>query len=123
MLTRARQQAAGVVRCAIADWAQFMPTREREDLILVVNELVSNAVVHGPDGGSIRIAAVRHPHAVQVRVRDEGQLQFVEPREPDDRGGRGLNLLEAIADSWGSASDPTCVWFTLNWADQPHDAS
>ncbi|PGZ73038.1 ATP-binding protein, partial [Priestia megaterium] len=39
---------------------------------LLTGELVSNAVVHGPEGGSVRVRLTVHGFLVRVEVTDEG---------------------------------------------------
>jgi hypothetical protein len=33
---------------------------------------------------------------------------------PEDPGGRGLSLVDALADRWGSADGGTRVWFEVD---------
>lgn len=81
---------------------------------LVVSELVTNAVkasidhdqrphytdAHGLACIHLRLSADRH--AALVEVWDEN-LKLPEPNQPglDDESGRGLTLVEALAEQWG----------------------
>lgn len=72
-----------------------------EDLLTVVDELVSNAVVHAR-GASIRLAFQRLPDGVLVEVAD-GDRNPPVPRAAAelDGSGRGLAIVEALSARWG----------------------
>jgi len=71
---------------------------------LVVSELVTNAVRHARASQSITLELSRHDDVVRVMVSDES----TSPPEPGDltsqtaEGGRGVELVDALADRWGS---------------------
>ncbi|GAA3799706.1 ATP-binding protein [Streptomyces chiangmaiensis] len=73
----------------------------RDDVLLCVSELATNALVHGvPPGRHFRVF-LRYDRAVlRVEVHDSGPGV---PRVLDeaDEGGRGLLLVAALADKWG----------------------
>jgi anti-sigma regulatory factor (Ser/Thr protein kinase) len=91
-------------------------TDERAGILLGVSELVSNAVVHGR--GPIEVWVGLRSSTVRVEIRDQGgggvpALTRVAPRA-DQTGGRGLRMLDALADSWGSErakAGGILVWF------------
>ncbi|BCY07587.1 ATP-binding protein [Actinoplanes sp. L3-i22] len=64
---------------------------------VVVSELVTNAVRYG--GGCVALQVEAHGDEVVVSVADSSP---VEPRrrDPDDVGGRGIALIEALAAGW-----------------------
>jgi anti-sigma regulatory factor (Ser/Thr protein kinase) len=72
----------------------------RDDLVLAVNELVTNSVQYGGGGGTLRIWA--EPDAVVCDVRDRGYI--VDPLAGriappvDQHGGRGLWLVNHLCD-------------------------
>ena len=82
------------------------PARERDviDLLLVVSELVTNAVVHAGTPSVLRMLLPgRHTQgAVRVEVAD---LSTCPPRQRhadgEDTNGRGLELVSGLADRWG----------------------
>ena len=96
-----------------------VPTPVRDDVLLLVTELVTNAVRHGDVGPerSLSVKLERQRGWVRVEVADPGA--WVEPAPTvaglDGGGGWGLVLVERIADRWGIANreDSTCVWFEL----------
>ncbi|MEU5086307.1 ATP-binding protein [Streptomyces sp. NPDC021356] len=82
---------------------------------LLTSELVTNALVHTDDDAIL--TATVSPRGLRVEVRD-----FVargpRPRVPvaaEDTGGRGLVLVESLADDWGVCPHDVgkSVWFEL----------
>ena len=77
---------------------------------LVVDELVSNAVRHSDH--SVDVAVVVSDRGVHVEVSDDDD-RTPEPVDAAARAdellesGRGLTLLAAVADDWGTAPKPT----------------
>jgi anti-sigma regulatory factor (Ser/Thr protein kinase) len=84
---------------ALATWQ--VPEQRCEDIVLVVSELVTNAVVHGESARQLRLR--RTATRVIVEVFDNGR-RMPHPRvaEPDAESGRGLHLVAKIADRWGA---------------------
>jgi anti-sigma regulatory factor (Ser/Thr protein kinase) len=83
-----------------------------ETVMLLVSELVTNAIVHsrsGAPGGTVTVALCPVSGGVLVQVRDDGG-----PSEPclamlgtdGAEHGYGLLLVDALADSWGTISGP-----------------
>jgi anti-sigma regulatory factor (Ser/Thr protein kinase) len=77
------------------------------DVLLVVSELVSNAVVHTPTPppsptDQLDVGWDLHDHEVFVRVNDSSPGN-PSVRVADDQrsGGRGLAIVAAIASEWG----------------------
>ncbi|WP_175409898.1 ATP-binding protein [Streptomyces sp. TRM64462] len=104
----------------------FLAQADRADLTdsaeLVVSELVTNAVVHGRPPVCLTLTwvetAAPRPSALHIDVEDHGStpdtLGAVPP--PDAEHGRGLVLVDAIADRWGVVGDPVTgshVWAEL----------
>ena len=56
------------------------------------------------------------PGGVRVEVTEHGPGFAAAPArpEPDDTGSRGLYLVDALADRWGSADGGTRVWFEVD---------
>ncbi|HEX2051346.1 MAG TPA: ATP-binding protein [Actinomycetota bacterium] len=92
-----------------------LPANTLADAQLLTTELVTNSIVHAA-GERIELDVVVGAAHVHVAVCDEGGPS--EPRvrrqDVDDTSGRGLFLVDAIADEWGSHVDGrTAVWFRL----------
>ncbi|MFB9462137.1 ATP-binding protein [Streptomyces cinereospinus] len=76
-----------------------------ETLVLLVSELVTNAVVHTGCPAVLRLS-LPEPAADSATVRLEvadGSTRAPVPRWVDDEetGGRGLALVDGLADRWG----------------------
>lgn len=65
---------------------------------VLVSELVTNAVRHG--GGAVEFTVEAHDGRVLLCVAD-GSSVVPRRRDPDDTGGRGLAVIEALAARWG----------------------
>jgi len=79
----------------------------RMDLRLVVSELMTNAVEHGPPTGTIRVDLTLQPHHAYVRIHNAGDpIDIAELRRGRQDGGRGLELVTAIADRLGIDTGP-----------------
>jgi anti-sigma regulatory factor (Ser/Thr protein kinase) len=88
---------------------------------LITGELVANAVRHAGGTSTLTVSADRS--TVTLTVTDESPVPPA-PRPPDDTGGRGLMIVEAITTSWGYVEHPgdgKTVWARL--AAAPTDAS
>jgi anti-sigma regulatory factor (Ser/Thr protein kinase) len=85
-----------------------------EDLRLIVSELVTNAVKHGP-AGRVKIRLRREGGTVRGEVEDEGTGPFGLRRRtrPGPIGGLGLQLVEMLSDHWGVEAGSARVWFEL----------
>lgn len=94
------------------------PTDRLDELLLLVNEMVTNAVVHGspePDG-QIGLRLDRDARTVRVIATDGGHHFEPELGEPRwDRPHFGLFLIDEIADRWGVSIDgKKAIWFEID---------
>ncbi len=81
---------------------------------LLVSELVTNAVVHAST--EIRLVVSRRGERIRVEVTDhDDQPPQMRPMQSDAPGGRGLGIVDGLADAWGSdpRRDGKAVWFEL----------
>jgi serine/threonine-protein kinase RsbW len=89
--------------------ARNLPARVIEDSMLVVSELMSNAVRHarplrGRARAAVRLRWAASPRRVWIAVTDGGggrHRPHVESTEVTDLGGRGLAIVQAVANDWG----------------------
>jgi signal transduction histidine kinase len=116
---RGGPEAGIAARQAVIASNGALPASVRADVLLLVTELVTNAVRHAGVGPEqpIRVGLRRLPQRVRVEVTDPGSgFARVHPRSNgDDSGGWGLLLVDRIADRWGAwpTASGTCVWFEV----------
>ncbi|MFF9983920.1 ATP-binding protein [Streptomyces erythrochromogenes] len=81
-------------------------TCRRDDVLLCVSELATNALLHGvPPGRGYRLRMLRYDGTVRVEVHDSGGGRpRIGRRDPAAEGGRGLPLVAAVADRWGTVA-------------------
>jgi anti-sigma regulatory factor (Ser/Thr protein kinase) len=93
---------------------------------LCLSELVTNAIVHTGSRFEIRATI---DETLTVSVKDRGRSTpdpaLVTDPDPLRVHGRGLQLVDALADRWGSERDAvgTNVWFSLELDAEPQSAS
>ena len=97
----------------LAEWG--LVGEATEPTLLVVTELLSNAIDHGR--GPVRLAVELLDTAVHVEVHDGApEPPQLQPRDLLQARGRGLQLVEALSLRWGWIDDPPGK---LVWADVP----
>lgn len=102
------------LRDVLREWG--VPEPVVEPAILCVSELVTNAVIHTHGGYLVRV--VLDDHRVHVSVHDSGTsgaARVAAATDPLQVHGRGLQVVEALASSWGHevGDDGLSVWFEL----------
>ncbi|MCX4834368.1 ATP-binding protein [Streptomyces sp. NBC_01016] len=105
-------QARAFVTAAMSAWRL---SGRHDDVRLCVSELSTNAVRHAdPAALSFVVRVALDDARVRVEVRDQATgLPDLRQPEADAVDGRGLFLLEAIADDWGvthGGPDEKAVW-------------
>ena len=89
------------------------------DAVLVVSELLSNAIRHARPlpGSNVQVAWALDDDAVEVEVSDGGAATRPTHAQPtvSSLGGRGLDIVEYLARTWGVRSDDggLTVWAVL----------
>ncbi len=87
-----------------------------EVALVLVSELVTNAVVHGRSNPRLAVLA-RVGGGLFVGVGDDDSRHPVMQDEDQQAlGGRGLRLLDSLATRWGVRPEPPgkVVWFELD---------
>ncbi|GCD99152.1 ATP-binding protein [Embleya hyalina] len=96
--------ARRIVESALVRW--LVPGDSVETMLLVVSELVTNAVAHGkgPVGFSLSCGEKNATGSSVLRVEvTDASCERVRRRQAagHEEHGRGLALVEALADRWG----------------------
>ncbi|MFE3181311.1 SpoIIE family protein phosphatase [Streptomyces violascens] len=100
-----------MIRAAVRAWG----ARERSDEIeLAADELITNALMHTDGGAIVTIRVLSGPEPrLRVEVEDRSSA-LPRRREAGSSGvsGRGLMLVDRLADVWGveSRGSGKCVW-------------
>ncbi|WP_344603897.1 ATP-binding protein [Streptomyces glaucus] len=112
------QRLRRIARAALTYWG-------RPDLIdnaeLLLTELVTNALRHGHGrtiGLRMYLSGGRFRIEVQDASPDRPELRYA---CPTDESGRGLFLVDALAEAWGVSDDGTTTWCTLPLTEGPSD--
>lgn len=91
-----------------------------DDCVLLTSEIATNAVRHSASaGGTFTLSVSYSAEWVRVAVQDAGSPEPPfgwRPASPLETGGRGLQLLEALAHRWGfiRESGKNNVWFEMH---------
>ncbi|WP_329129738.1 ATP-binding protein [Streptomyces sp. NBC_01476] len=85
-------------------WTQRAPDTA-DDVLLAVSELITNAHVHAHSDA--HVVLVWDGKCLRVSVGDSS-AQLPAPRSPDPErtSGRGMALIEALADDWEAHTKP-----------------
>ena len=82
---------------------------------LLVTELVANVVTHV--GAPMTLRVQREPSTMRVEIDDPSpELPVVHHPDSADEHGRGVLLVDQLADAWGVEPRPDgkTVWFELD---------
>lgn len=111
------------IRTVLADWN--LAADIAEDVLLVVSELLTNAIVHALPPATLRLSRsqvdVDRYGAVRVEVTDMGPAApagLSTPAPDPDEHGRGLGIVTALAARCGVHvhADGTSRWAELQYS-------
>lgn len=102
----------------LAKWG--LPDEVCDDAVLLISELATNGVCHTPSTRLLCGIGLVGDRRLRIEVHDHdysgGGLSRCEPC-PDDESGRGLFIVQAVADTWGvdrsALTGGKAVWATL----------
>jgi anti-sigma regulatory factor (Ser/Thr protein kinase) len=103
--------APGQARALLRRHADGLDRDRLDTAVLLISELVTNAVLHGT--GEIRLMIDVGNGDARFTVCDEGGGTPVVRPEPGPDGGWGLRLVGQLAVRWGVHEGRTQVWFEL----------
>ena len=111
-------QAPGEARRAFDDLDASVEPGLLRDVKLIVSELVTNSVRHSGSDAPIGVRAWVRATGLKVEIADGGfgfEPRAVRGTEDVEEGGRGLLILESLAERWGVIRDAnTRVWFEVS---------
>jgi len=114
-LSSSLPRSPGSIRSArrlVADHASVLGSQQQqENALLMVSELVTNALSHGI--GDIWLRIDVGTDTLRVEVSDEGNIALSPSPTPGANGGWGLRIVDQLADEWGILEGSTKVWFRL----------
>jgi anti-sigma regulatory factor (Ser/Thr protein kinase) len=100
------------VAAALERWG--CPEDLIERVLLLTSELVTNAYRHA--GSETRLVIRCDDERIRVEVGDSGHGEVrARPLDENRTDGRGLHIVDALADRWGHHADRKgkVVWFEL----------
>lgn len=116
-VTLDRRDAPRVARRLVADECARALTGPgcAEAAALLTSEVVTNAVRHGSGDITLGLSAGTLLVLVEVGDDDVGTPRARELHHDDDEGGRGLQIVTALASGWGVRyrQPGKIVWFTV----------
>ncbi len=107
-VTRTRRAASEHLR------TQRVPELQLQDALLLLSELVTNAVHHGAEPLELRVDA--SDRRIRVEVDDASAAEPVlRPVDAQRPGGMGMRIVDDVADAWGSSASASgkTVWFEV----------
>jgi anti-sigma regulatory factor (Ser/Thr protein kinase) len=111
------EESVGEGRRFVGETISDLPAELQDAVSLMVSELATNALVHASSGFDISVD--RSEAAVVISITDRGAgTPAVQSPASSEPHGRGLRIVEALADSWGiTPSSPKAgktVWFQMS---------
>ncbi|MGC9542538.1 ATP-binding protein [Streptomyces sp. UG1] len=113
---RGARLARRLVSHRLDEWGHPYGSAVNESVTLIAAELAANAVRHGHvPGRDFHLRLAESPAVLRLEVSDTRSERLPEPRPPrteQDESGRGLLLVEALADRWDVTPrrPGKCVW-------------
>ncbi|MER7196227.1 ATP-binding protein [Streptomyces sp. NPDC000188] len=118
-LRTSARSARDTVRDRLRAWK--VPGDTCCDAVLLVSELTTNAVLHTDSGHVLcGLTLTGDERCLRIELHDDGRTPVRPPEHhagPEEENGRGLFLVQQLADRWGSArstrAEGKVVWAEL----------
>jgi two-component sensor histidine kinase len=109
----------------VTDSIVHVPRDISDALLVIASELATNCIRHGATTFEIRIDQL--PDRILIEAEDDGTGDpVVRSPAPTDTSGRGLQIVKALANSWGvvkgQSSRGKTVWAILAVPASPENA-
>jgi anti-sigma regulatory factor (Ser/Thr protein kinase) len=100
------RSARQFVAAALEEWG----AAPVDDIVVVVSEMVMNALTHGD--GPVQVVIERREGSVRFEVADGSSVMPMVREVTDAPSGRGVRIVEVLADRWGVDVRPEgkAVW-------------
>jgi anti-sigma regulatory factor (Ser/Thr protein kinase) len=112
----AEPEQVAEARRLVAGYLREQGDDDGEVAVLLTSELVTNAILYGR--APLELRAQADGSALRVEVYDQATSPPMLQRDVDltEIGGRGLQLVDTLADRWGWAKHDygKVVWFELD---------
>jgi anti-sigma regulatory factor (Ser/Thr protein kinase) len=105
----------GAARHALRRWLHARGCTTTDDAVLVLSELVTNAMAHA--GAGCRVVMQHDDDRLRLEVRDPSPSPpVIAVVRPHDSRGRGLHVVDAVTGAWGwePTVDGKRVWANLD---------
>jgi anti-sigma regulatory factor (Ser/Thr protein kinase) len=115
---RSSPGAARAIVYALAHSWGFAP--RADDARLLVSELVTNAVQHAAGTDAVELHVMRREECMRIALVDGSVTRpTIRGLDPNVPAGRGMVLVDAIADGWGTDDHAggKSVWVDLKLPD------
>ena len=111
---RCQPEAVTAARMYVRDLLSGQPPEVVQAAELLTSELAANSIRHARSEFEVAIDS-RDPIRIEVSDNGEGRPKVLNP-PPRIPTGRGMQIVERIADAWGirPTVDGKTVWFTLS---------
>lgn len=105
MLFAAEASSVRAARQFVVETLADFPTPFVEDIVLLASELATNSVTHGRSGFTLALDV--DVNALRVEITDDaGELPRKRTPMADEPYGRGLHIVDSLAESWGVGLSP-----------------
>ena len=113
----ATPRAPSIARRALEQLSARVDGSVLQDTQLLVSEVVTNSIRHSGSEDAIRLRVWTRRKGLKVEIADGGygfDAGAVSTSD-NEEGGRGLMIVDALADRWGVSHEArTRVWFELS---------
>lgn len=121
----AENESVSLSRSQVAQWMAGR-LKSCADALLVLTELLTNAIEHGTAGCAVEVRVRCRAVGVEVRVNNEGGgVPLPQPEVAADEHGRGLMLVAGLSSQWSYLQRSTGPnrSITSAWAVVPYEPS
>lgn len=115
LIRGADRRAPAAARQFVGEWFQGRGIEDAYTAQLIVSELVTNALLHGQPPIVVRVVRDESDGRPVIEVEDCGDgVPCVQPESETAISGRGLLLVDALAEEWGT--NPLAEGGKVTWA-------